>query len=95
MPSTIKGFTTYSVFSNNNYIGLFFSVPCATKYVVTSNITTGMLGVGESNWNQSLFNISYYSCGIWAYSNNNDVLYWHKTVYNCGEFYAYAEFKKS
>ena len=95
LPSTIKGFTTYSVYSNNSYVGIFFPVHWATKYVVTSNITTGMLGAGEGNWNQSLFNISSYSCGIWAYSNSNDVIYWHKTFCKCGEFYAYADFKKS
>ena len=54
-----------------------------------------MLGAGEGNWNKSLFNISSYSCGIWAYSNSNDVIYWHKTFCKCGEFYAYADFKKS
>ena len=95
MPSTIKGFTTYSVYSNNSYVGIFFPVHWATKYVVTSNITTGMLGAGEGNWNQSLFNISSYSCGILAYSNSNDVIYWHKTFCKCAEFYAYADFKKS
>ena len=95
LPSTIKGFTTYSVFSNSLYVGIFFPVHLATKYVVTSNIVTGKLGAVESTWNKSVFNISSYSCGIWAYSNNNDVINWHKSIYNCGEFYAYADFKKS
>ena len=67
----------------------------STKYVVTSNIVTGKLGAVEATWNKSVFNISSYSCGIWAYSNSNDVIYWHKTFCKCGEFYAYADFKKS
>ncbi len=83
--------TKFDVFSDDLYVGIMIYCFMPQKYRVDTYIRTGKLGKEhEAIWGTYRFVTEVKDNGFWIYTNDSDILYWHKEQRCCGAFYAYT-----
>ena len=91
LPRTMSVLTKFDVFSDDLYVGIMIYCFMPQKYKVDTYIKTRKLGEEhEAIWGPYRFVTEVKDNGFWIYTNDRDILYWHKEEQRCGAFYAYT-----